>query len=322
MKVGVYNHKCVVDFSDVEKYLNGLIKKYKASYERNKRKPYPKKIYERKLSQLNEALNEFQETLPSYETFFKDLMKLFRTFSSLEKFPEEVGRLFWREYEVRIAPDKTIKRRRIMRRVPSIFGSRILPEVSDILSINRTHVGKGKWLFDVVTIKKDGLKVFQKHLHCIPPFKKELKSLKEKRQYSTRHTFRPYPLATKLWLRHEASVHVPPDLKSFLEGAIDYFFSGEWRTSIVLSAITVESILADLYEEKYKKPAPDTPLGELYRLVKEKIDFPSEIAGAIDMANKSRISAVHRSRFPVSDREATNALYGATNFTLWYASEF
>ena len=87
-----------------------------------------------------------------------------------------------------------------------------------------------------------------------------------------------------------------------------------------MSAITVESGLADLFEEIHKKPAPDDPLGKLYGKVKNEAGFPDRIETAIEMVNEARISAVHRSRFPVSDREATNALYGATTFTMWHNS--
>jgi HEPN domain-containing protein len=108
-------------------------------------------------------------------------------------------------------------------------------------------------------------------------------------------------------------------LKSFISGAVRYINSREWRTSIVLSAITVESILAELYEDASKEPAPDTPLGDLFRKVKEKIDIPPDIVDAINMTNEARIAAVHRSPSPISDRDATNALFGAIKLTLWYA---
>jgi hypothetical protein len=115
---------------------------------------------------------------------------------------------------------------------------------------------------------------------------------------------------------------VPKDLRDFLKGSIRYHSEEEWRTAIVLSAIAVESVLADLYEEHFKEYAPNVPLGDLYYKVKDKIKFPTHIGGAIEMVNEARISAVHRSRFPVSDREAINALYGATTFIMWYSSDF
>lgn len=121
----------------------------------------------------------------------------------------------------------------------------------------------------------------------------------------------------------EASKMIPKDLRDFLSNASKYYTSEEWRTSTVLSAITAESLLADLYEEEYRRPTPSkATLGELFEFAKKKVEFPQNIAEAIAMTNNARISAVHRSRFGVSDREATNALYGAANFTMWYFARF
>jgi hypothetical protein len=77
---------------------------------------------------------------------------------------------------------------------------------------------------------------------------------------------------------------------------------------------------ADIYEEEFKEPAPDVPLGALFQKVTSKVTFPDEIITSINMTNESRIAAVHRSRFAVSNREATNALYGTMNFILWHSS--
>lgn len=323
MKIGVYNHKSIVDFSGVSDYLKRLIDQYKESYEKakGKRREYSKQIFEDRLSRLGEALEQLKEENSRYAPFFETLIRTFGEFAMLDEFPEDLRNLFYRERELRLRSGR-MRRVRMRMGPPVIFHSRIIPRIKDVLSIEKEHIDEGKWLFDVVTIKKDGLSVFKKHFQCIPVIKKGMKVLKERKQFSTRYAFRPYPLVARLWLQDSASIAVPSDLKSFLQGAIRYIFSGEWRTSIVLSAITVESVLADLYEEKNKEPAPDIPLGDLFHQVKQKIDFPPEIVKAIETANKARIAAVHRSRFPVSDRESINALYGATNFILWYSSQF
>jgi hypothetical protein len=157
---------------------------------------------------------------------------------------------------------------------------------------------------------------------CVPPLQKGVAILREGKRYSSRFTYRPYPLAASLWLGHESSAPIPADMKAFLFGAIDYLAKEEWRTSIVLSAISVESGLADLYEECHREPAPDKPLGDLFYLVKSRIKFPSDVEKAIELANQSRIAAVHRSRLPVSQKEAISALFGAINFTRWHVFEF
>lgn len=318
MKIGVYNHKSIVDFSGVMDYLEGLTKEYKESYEKKRKRRIPRSIFEGKLSRFNEALGQLNESWYD-ESFFEKLIGAFAVSASLDQCPEEIVNLFYREREVQL-PSGRKRKIRLRRRIPAIFDSRIIPEVMDVVLVEKEHISGKKWLFDVITIKESGLSFFKKVLHCFPSIKKGMEILKERKHFSSRHTFRPYPLATKLWLRDNASIAVPSDLKSFLQGAIRYIFSGEWRTSIVLSAITVESVLADLFEEEYKEPTPDVPLGDLFRRVKEKISFPPDIVRAIEMTNEARIAAVHRSRFPVSDMEAINALFGATNFTLWYSS--
>jgi len=321
MKVGVYNHKSIVDFSNVMGYLKGTIEEYKEKVKEKKRGPL-KQIIESIIARLSESLENLEDQDWSDEKFFSNLLSTILTFARYtEKFREEdMANLFYVRPEIKFKNGHVIPP--LLRRAKPIFDSRILPEVKDVVSVEKERINEKQWLFDVVTIKKNGLSVFKKSLKSIPTIKEQMKILKERQHFSQRYVFRPYPLAVQLWLKDEASVTVPQDLKRFLEGAIQYFFSSEWRMSIVLSAIAVESILADLYEEKNKKSAPDTPLGDLFRQVKEKIDFPSEIIRAIQITNDARISAVHRSRFPVSDREAINALFGAVNFALWYSSQF
>ena len=323
MKIGVYNYKSIIDFSGISDYLQKLIAEYKESFTKAEgKKKYPRRVFETRLSELGEAIQQLKEERPKSAAFFDSLCRTYREFARLDEFPKELGDLFFREREIKMSSGRVIKAKFRTPKPPVIFDSHLIPASNDILSIEKEQISKGKWLFDVVTVKKAGLTAFKKYFLCIPVIKEGMTVLKEKRQFSTRYTFRPYALATELWLKDSSSITVPSDLKSFLHGGIRYFSSGEWRTSIVLSAIAVESVLADLYEEKYKEAAPDVPLGDLFHQVKQKIDFPPEIVKAIEMTNKARIAAVHRSRFPVSDRESINALFGATNFTLWYSSQF
>jgi HEPN domain-containing protein len=205
-----------------------------------------------------------------------------------------------------------------------IFGSRILYELNDVIFVETEKVVRRpmELTFDVISITDVGVKTFKDFLMCIPHVGSTVQEIRSRKTHSTRYTFRPYHLAVKLWLDSEQSEVVTNDLRDFLRGSLRYHSDGEWRTSIVLSAIAVESVLADLYEETYKNYAPNVPLGNLYEKVKVKVKFPSEIMKAIEMVNEARISAVHRSRFPVSDREATNALYGSTTFIMWYSSNY
>jgi hypothetical protein len=205
----------------------------------------------------------------------------------------------------------------------SQVGSQILQHMNDVIFIEVEKSEDSEDLsFQITTITEKGTSGFHRFMKSIPHLGKTVKVIRKRKTHSSRYTFRPYPLAVNLWLDDENSLPVPEDLRDFLNASIKYHSDEEWRTSIVLSAIAVESVLADLYEEEFKEYAPNVPLGELYHQVKTKINFPSDIAGAIEMVNKARISAVHRSRFPVSDREAINALIGSTTFIMWYSSNY
>lgn len=180
-------------------------------------------------------------------------------------------------------------------------------------------------VLELVSVKEIGVNMFLEFLRSIPKIGKNIEVANTIQQtYSSRYSFRPYPLAVRLWLLKKAKAMIPRDLHDFIDKASIYHISKEWRTSTVLSAITVESLLADLYEESYQEPSPEkATLGELNEQVKKKINFPPHIAESITKTNNARISAVHRSlRLAVSEREATNALFGAVNLTLWYHSDY
>lgn len=202
-----------------------------------------------------------------------------------------------------------------------IFYSRIIKDISEVLLVDVIKSDKNlSQIINLISIKKDGVQIYKKFLESIPFIGEKIKIFKEKKTYSTRYIFEPYPLAIQLWLEDKSILPIPKDLTDFIKGAINYYNNHEWRTSIVLSAITVESILADVYEETKKDYAPNIPLGSIYHEIKEV--YPEEIQKAIEIVNEARISAVHRSRYPVSDKEATNALVGATTLIMWYIQNF
>ena len=95
----------------------------------------------------------------------------------------------------------------------------------------------------------------------------------------------------------------------------------EWSISIILSAIAVESLLAEIYEEYFHEVAPSDPLGALRDKIERKKKFPVKTYNDIKLVNESRISAVHRSSMKVGEIEARNALIGATRFTQWAYNE-
>lgn len=332
MTIGIFNLRFIADFSKVKSYLEELLSKEREEFlaETTKRRVPAtyKKRQEDRFARYSESLSGLEETEEYFyidndkrqDEYFKRLASVLRDFSRFDVFPEKLGNWFYEIREMEMPSGIKTKRRITKNRDVDFFGSRIVTELNDVFSIEKKSVGKESWLFDVISIKETSVAEFNNFLGAIPPLEGKIEKLKERKQFSSRYVFRPYALATRLWLQSKNSLGVPADLKSFLRGASNYLLSGEWRTSVVLSAICVESMLADMYEEKLHNFAPDTPLGDLYRLVKEKIVFPQDIAKAIETTNEARISAVHRSRLPVSDKEALSALWGATCLALWYTS--
>lgn len=317
MKKGVFNCQVTLDPSKIEKLYEYLLEHVKSRQE--------KAIIRR----------AFKKTQGSYAYFsFKEILKEFSnavySMLEMEKHPEAIKILYECQTE-------EVTEFGFEEPVPVIFSPTVLSDFNDVLSIEvlkPTDDEVEDILFklneidevalDITSVKEEGATFFLKCLMAIPSIEGTVTVIKNPTEsHSSRYAFSPYALAARLWLEKKASKMIPKDLRDFLTNASKYYTSEEWRTSIVLSAIAAESLLADLYEEEYREPTPSkATLGELFELIKKKVDFPQNIAKAITMTNNARISAVHRSRFPVSDREAINALYGATNFTMWYFSRF
>lgn len=203
------------------------------------------------------------------------------------------------------------------------FVDSLLSKIPDIFYLNSNEsLNPELTIFEVTSIKEDTLKKFEGLITELLHIKESFNILKKRKTYSSRYVFRPYYLVIKLWLENESSINIPKDLYNLIKDAALYHERGEWRTSVILSAIIVESILADLYEEEKKEYAPDIPLGALFDKIKEIVKIPNEIKNSIDSVNRARISAVHRSRFPVSDRDAVIALYGTTKTTMWFIENY
>jgi len=317
MKTGVFNCQVTLDLSKIGKLYEYLLEHVKS------RQVKPRIRRELRKLQKDNAYFSFNEALGKFSHAVYDVLEM-------KKYPNEIEKLYdWQTKDVtEVSFEEPI---------PEIFSPTILSDINDVLSIEILKPAKDETedvvldfdelneiALDITSVKKEGATFFLKCLKTIPVIGKTAVVGKNPTEtHSSRYTFSPYALAVRLWLEKEASKFIPKDLRDFLTNSSKYYTSEEWRTSIVLSAIACESLLADLYEEEYREPTPSkATLGELFERTKKKVDFPQNIAEAITMTNNARISAVHRSRFPVSDREATNALYGATNFAMWYFSRF
>lgn len=315
LQSGVYHVHFTLDFSGLEQLIRETAKKSRDKTEAKELSKIANDITDSYFSLSDELSASFSRVM-SVLARTKDCPK--------EIIEYLVGRGETQDTSNRI---RVLRRRRLLyklrRRPLELFRDRIFDDISDVISIEMEETQTENLMsFEVTSLKEVGLSRFCNFLKNIPYIGSTFKEMRSRKTHSSRYVFRPYPLAVRLWLESSSAVTVSKDLRDFLIGSVRYHSEEEWRTAIVLSAIAVESVLADLYEEHFKEYAPNVPLGNLYEKVKDKIEFPAHISHAIEIVNEARIAAVHRSRFPVSDREATNALYGATTFLMWYSTEF
>jgi hypothetical protein len=177
------------------------------------------------------------------------------------------------------------------------------------------------FVIDVFSVKQSGSQIFEKFIKSIPIIGEKTNIIKKGKKFSSRYCYEPYPAAVMLWTCGVVGKIVPEDILNFFDGSVRYWERKEWRISIILSAIAVESLLAEIYEEYFHEIAPPDPLGSLRDKIEKKQKFPSKTRNDIDLVNQSRIAAVHRSSMQVGEREARNALTGAIRFTHWAFSE-
>jgi len=317
LAVGVYSSKFRIDFSGLVRLLEEWTQK--------KFVPYKIREIAMKIEKEKEKEKQHWREKDLFDMISEIVDKLPR-----ENFEGKHGDLL----KVRVPglePQGSETMGDFLRRRFNIFGACTFPYINDVLYLERKSKWErdqrrdkataNVWFLDVITIKKNGTELFKEMIKIIPYVGESLEVLEERRTFSSQLVFRPYPLAVRLWLEDEESIFVPDDLQELLLGAIRHHLLGEWRMSIVLSAITVESLLANLYEENFQRNAPNISIGELCREISEKILFPDEIRQSIEMANDARIIAVHRSDYSLKVRDSTNALFGATNCILWRFSK-
>ena len=203
---------------------------------------------------------------------------------------------------------------------PSIFLSPnvIFPKTKDAANI-KISFEKPNLVFDIISIKESGCKTFGNFFETIPVIGEQIKKTSLKKRHSSRFCSEPYPAAVLLWTY--GNTIVPRDILNYFKSSVTYFEKEEWRISIILAAIAVESLLAEIYEEYYHDVAPSDPLGALKDSIEKKEKFPVVIKREVEIVNQSRIAAVHRGPTTVGEREARNALSGATRFCHWTFTE-
>jgi len=170
-------------------------------------------------------------------------------------------------------------------------------------------------IIEVLTITKNSLEIFENFIKSIPFLGNNIKIIKREKIHISDHSLKLYPLAVKQWLSKKDAYYLPENINELLNNSLNYYYNKEWRMSIILNSIIVELILSDMYENVFQKYAPDVPLGVLFNSIKHTL--PNNLKKDIELLNESRIEAVHKSKIPLSEKEAIISLHGATSLAIW-----
>ena len=189
-------------------------------------------------------------------------------------------------------------------------------DIGNAVSLN-FDIRKEVLRLNLYSLNEQGIDAYKEFLESIPIIGKNIKISKVIQKFSSRYCYKIYPSALIVWLCEVTDNPIPNDILQYFLGAVRYYAQRELRISIVLSAIAVETIMAELYEEITHQPAPPDTLGSLFAQVKKIIQIPDEIKSDVDEVNNNRILSVHRSAAHLGDREARSSLVGATRFTYW-----
>ena len=206
-------------------------------------------------------------------------------------------------------------------RLEFYFHDIIFDDIQDALSLDAIEIeNKREIAFEIIGIKEQGVARFVEFLKHVPAIGETVRILKAEKSFSERYALRPYPLAVRLWLNSN-STNIPETLKKLLKASVNYISDREWRTGAVLSAIALESILAELCEEKQIN-AKDDMLGPMFGKLKKKIIFPKDVEEAFQFVNTARKLAVHLKEQPITPIDSIRSLFGTTKFIVWYSSEY
>jgi hypothetical protein len=180
-------------------------------------------------------------------------------------------------------------------------------------------------IIEPISTTLEALTKYLKLLETVVPSSQVTLLSEPRRTHSSRYVSEPALACIQVWLRKENTrLTLPKLFVDYLSGAFEYLGRFEWRTSVTLSAIAVETVLAELFEEEFQERAPEIPLGglldEINHRVKDTIksSLMSPIKLAVAAANELRVAAVHRGSLSVSQKEATDALRAATKVVIWY----
>jgi len=193
-------------------------------------------------------------------------------------------------------------------------------DIKDAMSMKVDDKAGPDFVVEIASLTPKALSEFASFLTAIPSFKSKIIYREEGKQHSQRSVYDLYPAVAGLWIDTLAHRSISRDIIDSLSEALNYMDKREWRMVIILSAISAEGILSDIYEDIAHEEAPQAPIGFLTQEINKKRKFPPEAQKYLNALNEVRNNAVHhRGMVSLTRREALLGFMSAMRFALWWS---
>jgi hypothetical protein len=197
MQTGVWNARAILDFGEVKVHLQQWLEKFETEVKSGKeRSALRRELNSQRLLRLREALGQFLGELEDAK-YFDALEHALMEFAVMDDAPEATRRIFARQHTIPYRAGRLERIRWIRRfRRPEVLESRVLTDKADVVSVERERLSNDSWLFNVTSLRRDGVNSFKDDLGAIPMLVDKMRMLREKKVHSARYVYRPYTLAT------------------------------------------------------------------------------------------------------------------------------
>jgi len=200
--------------------------------------------------------------------------------------------------------------------VGGIFQSRKLSKYGDV-NIILVSMDKEKVIIESSTIKNEVKDIFMNMLLELPHIRDNIEIITEKQSMLVN-----YPFILDEWLRIIEG-QIKNDVILLIKDSLRYYYDKEWRISIILSAISMEMILAGIYEKFYDRQVPERrTLGWILTKVKERNIIQDEIIEYIKITNNIRIKSVHRTSHILNEEDAITSFCGIGSLLTYIIDEY
>jgi hypothetical protein len=193
-------------------------------------------------------------------------------------------------------------------------------DITDALSIQIDDKAGPDFVAEIGSLTPKVLAKFRDFVSSIPCFKGKIIFKNEGQQHTQGSVYNLYPAVLGLWVDTFAHRNVKRDTIEYLSQALTYIDKKEWRMVIILSALSAEGLLADIYEDLFREESPEEPLGALIDDINKKRKLPPDVYKNLNTLNNVRNGALHHKGLTTLTRkEALLSLSSATKFSLWWS---